>query len=83
MLAVLCASSLALAQSKSPPNAVTLDWNKTMLVSKSTPTLQVVVNPMLRSGAPMHDGAFQALKQLGRGLRPLCSVAALSQARCR
>jgi hypothetical protein len=65
LLVVLCASSLALAQSKSPPNVVTLDWNKTIVVSKSTPTLQVVVNPMLRSGAPMHDGAFQALKQLG------------------
>jgi len=65
LLAVLCASSLALAQSKSAPNVVTLDWNKTIVVSKSTPTLQVVVNPMLRSGAPMHDGAFQALKQLG------------------
>src|ERR1700722_9831177 len=65
LLAVLCAGSLALAQSKSTPNAVTVDWNKTIVVSKSTPTLQVVVNPMLRSGAPMHDGAFQALKQLG------------------
>src|SRR5580698_731358 len=65
LLAILCAGSLALAQSKNTPNVVTLDWNKTVVVSKSTPTLQVVVNPMLRSGAPMHDGAFQALKQLG------------------
>src|SRR3984885_10452036 len=62
---LLCASSPALAQSQSSPNVVTLDWNKTVIVSKSTTTLQVVVNPMLRSGAPMHDGAFQALKQLG------------------
>jgi hypothetical protein len=47
------------------PNTVTVDWNKTILVSRSTPTLQVVVNPMLRSGSPIHDGSFEALKQLG------------------
>jgi hypothetical protein len=61
----LCASSLAVAQTRSAPNSVTVDWNKTIIVSRSTPTLQVVVNPMLRSGSPMHDGAFQAVKQLG------------------
>ncbi|MGC2399483.1 MAG: glycosyl hydrolase family 39 [Acidobacteriaceae bacterium] len=52
-------------QASSKPNEVSVDWNKTVLVSRSTPTLQVVVNPMLRSGSPIHDGAFQALKQLG------------------
>ncbi len=53
------------AQSTAKPNEVTIDWNKTVIVSKSTPTLQVVVNPMLRPGAPIHDGAYQAVKQLG------------------
>jgi hypothetical protein len=43
---------------------VTLDWNKVVATSKTTPTLQVVVNPMLRRGAPMHDQSFQALKDL-------------------
>jgi Glycosyl hydrolases family 39 len=47
------------------PNVVTIDWNKTIIVSKSTPTLQVVVNPMLRAGSPIHDGSFDALKKLG------------------
>lgn len=47
------------------PNVVTIDWNKTIIVSKSTPTLQVVVNPMLRPGSPIHDGSFNALKKLG------------------
>ena len=47
------------------PNVVTIDWNKTIIVSKSTPTLQVVVNPMLRAGSPIHDGSFGALKKLG------------------
>ena len=36
-----------------------------VLVSKSTPTLQVVVNPMLRQGSSIHDGSFAALQQLG------------------
>jgi hypothetical protein len=54
-----------LAQSGGKPNTVTVDWAKTVIVSKSTPTLQVVVNPMLRSGSPIHDAAFQAVKQLG------------------
>lgn len=46
-------------------DAISIDWNKTILVSKSTPTLQVVVNPMLERGSPIHDGAFRALNDLG------------------
>lgn len=42
-----------------------IEWNKTLIVSRSTPTLQVVTNPMLNPGAPIHDGAFSALKDLG------------------
>jgi hypothetical protein len=44
---------------------VDIDWDKTVIVSKSTPTLQVVTNPMLNPGAPIHDGSFAALKALG------------------
>jgi hypothetical protein len=44
---------------------VNIDWNKTVIVSKSTPTLQVVTNPMLNPGSPIHDGSFSALKALG------------------
>ncbi len=40
-------------------------WDNVIMVSKSTPTLQVVGNPMLRRGAAMHDGSFSALKDLG------------------
>ncbi len=43
---------------------VKVDWSKT-IASKSTPTLQVVVNPMLLRGAKMHDGSFAALRALG------------------
>ena len=60
---------LALTASAQPgpakPNIVTIDWNKTVIVSKSTPTLQVVVNPMTRPGSPIHDQTFAALKSLG------------------
>lgn len=43
---------------------VVVHWNEPSLVSQSTATLQVVGNPMLRPGAPMHDGSFKALKDL-------------------
>ncbi len=58
---MLCVGSTALAQS----NAVNIQWDKTIIVSKSTPTLQVVVNPLLRPGSPIHDDAFKAIRQLG------------------
>ena len=44
---------------------VTIDWTKTILVSRSTPTLQVVVNPPLRRGSAIHDPVFAALRDLG------------------
>lgn len=31
----------------------------------TTPTLQAVVNPMLRRGSPIHDASFAALRRLG------------------
>ena len=46
-------------------NTITINWDKTAMVSKTTPTLQVVVNPMLERGSSMHDGTFEALKNLG------------------
>jgi len=44
---------------------VTINWDKVVTVSKTTPTLQVVVNPPLRRGSPIHDRVFQALHELG------------------
>jgi hypothetical protein len=43
---------------------VKVDWTRVEFVSKTIPTLQVVVNPLLRRGAPIHDQAFQALRDL-------------------
>jgi hypothetical protein len=42
-----------------------VNWNKTTVVSKSTPTLQVVVNPPLRHGQPVSLASYKALKNLG------------------
>ena len=42
-----------------------IDWSKTVITSKTTPSLQVVVNPQLLRGAKLHDGSFAALKMLG------------------
>jgi Glycosyl hydrolases family 39 len=44
---------------------VAVDWNKIQLVSKTTPTLQVVVNPPLRRGSPIHGRIFSELQHLG------------------
>jgi hypothetical protein len=48
-----------------PTGKVTVSWDKVLRVSQTTPTLQVVVNPPLRRGTPVHDNAFQALRDLG------------------
>jgi hypothetical protein len=41
-----------------------VNWSKTVRVSKTVPTLQVVVNPPLRRGTPVHDNAFRSLHDL-------------------
>ncbi len=40
-------------------------WDQNLGNWKTIPTLQVVVNPMLRRGSRIHPQAFQALKNLG------------------
>src|SRR3984957_8656534 len=57
--------ALPLAVAQESPQKMAIDWTKAIIVSKSTPTLQVVTNPMLNPGAPIHDGSFSALKALG------------------
>jgi hypothetical protein len=60
MLAVPAFSQLPV----SPPDTIKVDFTKTVIVSKSTPTLQVVVNPMLGRGSPIYGGTRTALKDL-------------------
>lgn len=49
-----------LSQSK-----ITINWHQVVTISKTTPTLQVVYNPMLNRNSPIHEGTFTALKELG------------------
>ena len=48
-----------------PPAKIVVHWDKVVRVSQTTPTLQVVVNPPLQRGTPVHDNAFKALHDLG------------------
>ena len=41
---------------------LTVNWKTAIATSKTIPTLQVVVNPMLKRGSPIHKSSFQALK---------------------
>jgi hypothetical protein len=65
LLMVLLATLSGWAQVATSPVKIAVDWNNILLVSRSTPTFQVVVNPMLRRGSPIHDAAFSAVHQLG------------------
>ena len=42
-----------------------IHWDQVTVVSKTTPTLQVVVNPQLRPGQALAAAAYMALKDLG------------------
>ena len=46
-------------------DTLTINWNKQLMISRSTATLQVVVNPMLRRDSRIHDQSFTALQNLG------------------
>ena len=56
--AVVCATC-ASAQAVVAP-----DWGSMLGKSQTRITLQVVVNPPLRPGSPIHDAAWQSLAQL-------------------
>jgi hypothetical protein len=42
-----------------------IKWDKATVVSKSTPTFQVVVNPPLRPGEALGGASYKAIKDLG------------------
>jgi hypothetical protein len=62
LLSILCSPVRAASRT---PIAVQIDWQKTITVSKTTPTLMYMVHPVSRKGRPMHDKALVALKNLG------------------
>jgi hypothetical protein len=47
------------------PPQLAIHWEKVTVVSSTTPTLQVVVNPPLRPGDPLATASYKALKELG------------------
>ncbi len=59
---LVMASAMACAQQAAK---LTIQWDKITVVSKSTPTLQVVVNPPLRPGEALGEAAYKAVKELG------------------
>src|SRR5579864_8718275 len=63
-ITILVFSALA-SSAQEQPIKVTPHWDKVIHTSQTTPTLQVVVNPPLQRGTPVHDNAFKALHDLG------------------
>ena len=63
----ICCIALSLAiygKAEAQERMVAINWDRTQQVSKTTPTLQVVYNPMLRENSPIYKGTFEALKNL-------------------
>jgi len=46
-------------------DSLVIDWRDVTAISKTTTTLQVVENPRVRPGSPIHKNTFRALKELG------------------
>lgn len=61
---LLVANMLFSVQLHAQKNTITINWDSTLIVSKTVPTLQVVVNPMLAAGSIIHEGIFEALENL-------------------
>src|SRR5579863_4464685 len=59
LVAVSCLPAFA-----QQPTRLSIDWSKTLRVSVTTPTLQVVVNPKLRPGEMVRKAAYEAFRDL-------------------
>ena len=65
LLALAGVPTTAAAQIDAPASTeVRLDWNVIASTSRTTPTLQVVVNPRLMPGETVRAGAYAALRSL-------------------
>jgi hypothetical protein len=63
--AVLALAIAVSTRAQDTPPQLSVNWDNVAMVSKTTPTLQVVVNPPLRRGTSVHDNAFKTLHDLG------------------
>jgi hypothetical protein len=61
---LFCLMPLTTVAAVDAPVKVQVNWQKITQVSRTTPTLQVVVNPLLRRGSAIHGPAFSALRDL-------------------
>ncbi len=63
---VAAASPLVRSATGATPAAggLTFDWPRPARRSRTTPSLQVVVNPLIRRGSPIHDNVFRELRDL-------------------
>lgn len=64
ILGFVCVAWLSIAHAQEAAK-VTIHWDETTVVSNTTPTLQVVVNPPLRPARPLGIAAYKAVKDLG------------------
>ena len=64
-LMIAASSGAGLAQTAVPTLTAQVHWDKTDVVSRSSSTFQIVVNPPLRPGNPLSKAAYQAVQQLG------------------
>ncbi len=66
---LLCLTTAVMASTSTVMAAgsyqIKIDWNRVTAVSHATPTLQVVVNPLLRPSSPVSRRSLQAVKHLG------------------
>ena len=65
MIVISCTKKETVTLREPERAKVQIDWDKVVGVSKTTPTLQVVVMPPLRRGSKIHDRLFQSLHDLG------------------
>jgi hypothetical protein len=62
---VAAASSLLPARAfGAAPSELAIDWSQIARVSKTTATLQVVVNALIRRESPIHDNVFNEIRAL-------------------
>ncbi len=65
MIVTSCSRKETASKPEPEKAQVQVNWEKVVTVSKTVPSLQVVVNPPLRRGSKIHDRVFQALHDLG------------------
>ena len=64
LMSIVCVAAATTVYGQAGPQ-LKVNWEKIVVVSQSTPTLQVVVNPPLRPGQPLGEAAYKAVKDLG------------------